>query len=120
MSNVEKQSSVFAYGITCYVNKYRNADEDNDDLTTIVPFSVAYAVSIHKSQGLEYKSVKIIITNEIDELVTHSIFYTAITRAKEKLKIYWSPECQEKIISTIKHVEDNKDAYLIKNKLDRI
>lgn len=104
-----------------YVNKYRNADEDNDDdLTTIVPFSVAYAVSIHKSQGLEYKSVKIIITNEIDELVTHSIFYTAITRAKEKLKIYWSPECQEKIISTIKHIEDNKDAYLIKSKLDRI
>ena len=50
-----------------YVNKYRNADEDNDsDLTTIVPFSVAYAVSIHKSQGLEYNSVKIIITNEID------------------------------------------------------
>ena len=104
-----------------YVNKYRNADEDNDsDLATIVPFSVAYAVSIHKSQGLEYNSVKIIITNEIDELITHSIFYTSITRAKEKLKIYWSPECQNKIISTIKHVEDNKDVYLIKKKISPI
>lgn len=103
-----------------YVNKYRNADEDNDsDLTTIVPFSVAYAVSIHKSQGLEYNSVKIIITNEIDELITHNIFYTSITRAKEKLKIYWSPECQAKIISTIKHIEDNKDVYLLKNKIDK-
>ena len=104
-----------------YVNKYRNADEDNDsDLTTIVPFSVAYAVSIHKSQGLEYNSVKIIITNEIDELITHNIFYTSITRAKEKLKIYWSPECQNKIISTIKHKEDNKDVILIKNKINQI
>ena len=104
-----------------YVNKYRNADEDNDsDLATIVPFSVAYAVSIHKSQGLEYNSVKIIITNEIDELITHSIFYTSITRAKEKLKIYWSPECQNKIISTIKHIEDNKDVNLIKNKINPI
>lgn len=104
-----------------YVNKYRNADEDNDsDLATIVPFSVAYAVSIHKSQGLEYNSVKIIITNEIDELITHSIFYTSITRAKEKLKIYWSPECQNKIISTIKHIEDNKDVNLIKNKINSI
>ena len=103
-----------------YVNKYRNADEDNDsDLTTIVPFSVAYAVSIHKSQGLEYNSVKVIITNEIDELITHSIFYTSITRAKEKLKIYWSPECQNKIISTIKHIEDNKDVNFIKNKIQK-
>ena len=104
-----------------YVNKYRNADEDNDsDITTIVPFSVAYAVSIHKSQGLEYNSVKIIITNEIDELITHSIFYTSITRAKEKLKIYWSPECQNKIISTIKYIEDNKDVNIIKRKIDQI
>lgn len=104
-----------------YVNKYRNADEDdNSDLTTIVPFSVAYAVSIHKSQGLEYNSVKVIITNEIDELITHSIFYTSITRAKEKLKIYWSPECQNKIISTIKHIEENKDVILIKRKINPI
>jgi len=104
-----------------YVDKYRNDDEDDDsDLTTIVPFSVAYAVSIHKSQGLEYNSVKIIITNEIDELITHSIFYTSITRAKENLKIYWSPECQNKIISTIKHKEDNKDVYLIKSKINEI
>ena len=104
-----------------YVDKYRNDDEDDDsDLTTIVPFSVAYAVSIHKSQGLEYNSVKIIITNEIDELITHSIFYTSITRAKENLKIYWSPECQNKIISTIKHKEDNKDVYIIKSKINEI
>lgn len=60
------------------------------------------------------------IKNEIDELITHSIFYTSITRAKEKLKIYWSPECQNKIISTIKHVEDNKDVNLIKNKINPI
>lgn len=60
------------------------------------------------------------IKNEIDELITHSIFYTSITRAKEKLKIYWSPECQNKIISTIKHVEDNKDVNLIKNKISPI
>lgn len=99
----------------------RNGDEDDDsDLTTIVPFLVAYAVSIHKSQGLEYNSVKIIITNEVDELITHSIFYTSITREKEKLKIYWFPECQAKIISTIKYIEDNKDANLIQRKIDKV
>lgn len=103
-----------------FVDKYRNADEDDDEYysTWIVPFSIAYAVSIHKSQGLEYESVKILLTNEIDNLITHNIFYTAITRAKKELKIFWTPECQSKIIATIKHIDDGKDACIIKNKLN--
>ncbi len=39
------------------------SDEDDDSLNTSVPFQVAYAVSIHKAQGLEYDSVKIVITD---------------------------------------------------------
>ena len=74
---------------------------DNDSSNTIVPFQVAYAVSIHKAQGLEYNSVKIIITNEIEELITHNIFYTAITRAKEKLKIYWTPESEQHVLESL-------------------
>lgn len=65
------------------VDKYRSTDEDDDYSDTVVPFQVAYAVSIHKAQGLEYRSVKIVITNETEERITHNIFYTAITRAKE-------------------------------------
>ncbi|EHL8739255.1 RecD-like DNA helicase YrrC, partial [Campylobacter jejuni] len=41
-----------------------NSDEE-DDNSNIVPFQVAYAVSIHKAQGLEYNKVLIIIANEI-------------------------------------------------------
>lgn len=44
-----------------------DGDEDDDDLDSIVPFQIAYAVSIHKAQGLEYDSVKVVITNEIEE-----------------------------------------------------
>ena len=44
------------------VNRFKDLDEDDDMKSdTIVPFVIAYAVSIHKSQGLEYNSVKIII-----------------------------------------------------------
>jgi len=49
---------------------------------------IAYAVSIHKSQGLEYNSVKVIIPSSNSERISHGIFYTAITRAKKHLKIY--------------------------------
>lgn len=75
------------------VDKHQNSDDDDDDYSnTVVPFQIAYAVSIHKAQGLEYNSVKIVITDEVEEMITHNIFYTAITRARERLKIYWTPE----------------------------
>lgn len=98
-----------------WVDKYRNTDEDNDSSNTLVPFQVAYAVSIHKAQGLEYNSVKIIITNEIEELITHNIFYTAITRAKEKLKIYWTPESEQHVLESLEKRNYNKDAALLKS-----
>ena len=74
--------------------------EDNQ-IMTIIPFQIAYAVSIHKAQGLEYDSVKVIIPSSNTEKITHSIFYTAITRAKKNLKIYWSPETMQEIIKSI-------------------
>lgn len=100
--------------ISFSVNKLRSTDEDDDDNdSTVVPFQVAYAVSIHKAQGLEYDSVKIVITNETEERISHSIFYTAITRAKNKLKIYWSPETEHAVLSRLKRKEYRKDAILL-------
>lgn len=78
-----------------------------------MPFQIAYAISIHKAQGLEYDSVKIVITNEVEERITHNIFYTAITRAKSKLKIYWSPETEKSVLESLKIKNSNKDANLL-------
>lgn len=93
-------------------SKILNEDDDSSD-SAIVPFQVAYAVSIHKAQGLEYNSVKVVITDEVEEQITHSIFYTAITRAKEKLKIYWSPEVEQKIIPRLQPSESLRDFHLL-------
>jgi ATP-dependent exoDNAse (exonuclease V) alpha subunit len=96
------------------VNKYRSTDEDDEDNdSTVVPFQVAYAVSIHKAQGLEYDSVKIVITNETEERITHNIFYTAITRAKNKLMIYWSPETEQSVLGRLEVKNSQKDAHLL-------
>jgi superfamily I DNA/RNA helicase len=98
------------------VNKLKSTDEDDDGSSiAIVPFQVAYAVSIHKAQGLEYNSVKIVITDEVDELITHNIFYTAITRAREKLKVYWTPEVEKKVLTRIKPRNNSKDVALLKS-----
>ncbi|MDR3177888.1 MAG: ATP-dependent RecD-like DNA helicase [Campylobacteraceae bacterium] len=100
--------------IRFFVNKGKNAEEDDISSSTIVPFQIAYAVSIHKAQGLEYNSVKIVITDEVDELITHSIFYTAITRARNKLKIYWTPEVERRVLSSIKPKNNDKDVEFLK------
>lgn len=58
------------------VNRRKPYSSDNEETTNyhIVPFQIAYAVSIHKSQGLEFDSVKIVIADETEERISHNIF----------------------------------------------
>lgn len=98
------------------VDHYVDDDGREKNSREVVPFQVAYAISIHKAQGLEYNSVKVVVTNEIEEQITHNIFYTAITRARKKLKIYWTPETQNKILMEMEPVSCKRDAYIISNK----
>ncbi len=98
------------------VKKAKDRDGEDVGEDCIVPFQVAYAVSVHKAQGLEYSSVKLIITKDVEERITHSVFYTAITRARERLHIYWSPESQNKILSSFEISKEHKDAYLLSNR----
>ena len=91
---------------------------EEDRIKTVVPFQIAYAISIHKAQGLEYNSVKVVVPSSNAEKITHSIFYTAITRAKEKLKIYWSAETMDAIVKSFKEPKiEYKSIQLIKEKL---
>ena len=95
------------------VYEYDTSDEDDDSLNTTVPFQVAYAVSIHKAQGLEYDSVKIVITDANEDDITHSIFYTAVTRARERLQIFWTPETQQGILQRLRRSANPKDVALL-------
>lgn len=113
IGSAENGNSVIRFTI----NKQGNTDEDDEPLDSVVPFQVAYAVSIHKAQGLEYNSVKIVITSETEEMITHNIFYTAITRAKEKLKVYWTPEAEKKVLAGFRKLDSTKDVRLLSSRL---
>lgn len=93
-----------------------SSDEDDVGNGHILPFQVAYAVSIHKSQGLEYESVKIVIADDSEDRITHNIFYTAITRTTKYLTIYWSPEVCNRVLNQLKRESSNKDYFLFKSK----
>lgn len=101
----------------CYAvvvkTKYYTDQYDSDmDTRTKLPFQIAYAMSIHKAQGLEFDSVKIVITKEADEQITKNVFYTAVTRAKKKLKVYWQPEVAKYVLDKIENSVNSKTADL--------
>ena len=62
----------------------RVADYDFTQLTELEP---AYAMTVHKSQGSEYRAVVLSAWNASPYLLSRSILYTAITRARELLII---------------------------------
>ena len=78
-----------------------------------MPFQVAYAVSIHRAQGLEYESVKIVITDANEDAISHNIFYTAITRAREYLQVFWTPETEKTILANLERKSSAKDVNLL-------
>lgn len=45
--------------------------------------------------------------------ITHSIFYTAITRARESLKIFWTPETQQAVLGSLRRSDTPKDVALL-------
>ena len=62
----------------------READYDFTQLNELEP---AYAMTVHKSQGSEYRAVILCCWNGSPYLLSRSILYTAITRARELLII---------------------------------
>ena len=55
------------------------------DFTQLIELEPAYAMTVHKSQGSEYRAVVLSACNASPYLLSRSILYTAITRARELL-----------------------------------
>jgi exodeoxyribonuclease V alpha subunit len=56
-------------------------------------YDLGYAMTIHKSQGSEYETIAVVTALELNSVLTAELIYTAITRAKSKVKLY----CREEI-----------------------
>lgn len=60
---------------------------------------LSYALTIHKSQGSEWRNVYLIIHNSHNTMIQRELLYTACTRAKESLYVICEPDSFEKGIS---------------------
>ena len=55
------------------------------DFTMLNELELAYAMTVHKSQGSEYRAVLLTAWNGSPYLLSRSVLYTAVTRARELL-----------------------------------
>lgn len=54
--------------------------------------STAYAMTIHKSQGSEFNQIAICFDKTNERLLSKELIYTAVTRAKQSISIYSTPQ----------------------------
>ena len=71
---------------------------------------LAYAISIHKSQGSEYDNVILPVLPSYYKMLRKKIIYTAITRAKKKIIVVGSIET---LNEAIKNLEPNRQTGLL-------
>ncbi len=85
------------------VNEYVEVLFDDEktvmyDFTQLDELELSYAVTIHKSQGSEYKAVIIPVHSGPPMLLTRNLIYTAVTRAKELVVLIGIPETLRRMI----------------------
>ncbi len=93
-SNEEKGSGIFNgdIGILKKVDSKSNVVTiDFDGREAVIPgeflseLELAYAITVHKSQGSEFKAVVLPVINIVPNLAYRNLLYTAVTRAKDML-----------------------------------
>ena len=72
--------------------------------------TLAYAMSIHKSQGSEYKYVIMALLDSHTAMLQRNLIYTGITRAKTKCTVFYQKKALKKAVTTI--AEDSRTTQL--------
>lgn len=75
----------------------------------VVPYSaneldqlqLAYAISVHKSQGSEYPAILLPLTHHHFLMLQRNLLYTAMTRGKELVVLIGTPQAVEQAVRTV-------------------
>lgn len=93
-------------GIIRFINTVTNelTVEYEDNKYVVYPYSLfeelelAYAITVHKSQGSEYPAVILPLLGGTSLLLHRNLLYTAVTRAKKCVTIVGLPETVSRMI----------------------
>ncbi len=75
------------------------------DFKILEELDLAYAITVHKSQGSEFKIVIIPVYDGPYMLINRNLFYTAVTRAKEVVVLVGSENIINKMVNNNKKMD---------------
>lgn len=88
------------------------------DFASLDQIDLAYAVTIHKSQGSEYPIVVIPVSSVSSLLATRNLLYTAITRAQKMVILVGSKDVIKRMVDNNTDAKRNTGlGYFLKSKL---
>jgi exodeoxyribonuclease V alpha subunit len=90
-----REINLYGETVTIEFDEGRVADYGFDEMGDV---ELAYAVTIHKSQGSEYPAVVIPVYSGPESLLTRNLIYTAITRAVSCVCLVGQPEYFYKMV----------------------
>ena len=71
------------------------------EFSDLEQLDLAYAITIHKSQGSEFDVVLLVTPSSSPRLLTRNLLYTAITRAKKLLIVIGNDKILEFMIQNV-------------------
>lgn len=80
----------------------RDVDLEDTDLESL---TLAYATSIHKSQGSEYPAVVLLLSAAHFVMLSRNLLYTAVTRAKRLCVVVTDPRALRLALSEVRREE---------------
>ena len=75
------------------------------DFSQLDELDLAYAMTIHKSQGSEYKVVVIPVHSGPPMLLTRNLLYTAVTRAKNMVVLVGTEDCLKQMVDNNREIK---------------
>ncbi len=85
--DIGKITAIDTENLTCEVSFYPNSRTVRYKKEDLMELDLAYAITIHKSQGSEFKAVIIPVLTQHFKMLHRNLVYTGLTRAK-KLAIF--------------------------------
>ncbi len=73
-------------------------DGDDEESAPLEILRLAYASTVHKSQGGEYPVVIVVLTRQHWIMLARNLLYTAVTRAKQRLVVIHQSDCLRQAI----------------------
>lgn len=99
----------------CLVVQFESGVQHSYYRDGLVQLDLAYATTVHKSQGSQYKAVIVVLPQIPTQFLRRAVLYTAITRSKEIVSIIGS---QESIAYMIRNDKQDERYTLLTERLN--